>query len=193
MRKEEADVHILTSLYDIAWLLNIRGGDIAYVPVILSYLAVTETECIWFLQEEIVDETIAAYLKENNITTRPYDDVYDYVTKISETAGVLLNQATVNYRIVRGLPKGVRIIDKPNPTERMKAVKNPIEVENTRRAHIKDGVAFTKFMYWLKTNIGKLPMTEISASDYLEERRRSRMAFLSLALIRSARTVPMRR
>lgn len=181
MRKEEADVHILTSLYDIAWLLNIRGGDIAYVPVILSYLAVTETECIWFLQEEIVDETIAAYLKENNITTRPYDDVYDYVTKISETAGVLLNQATVNYRIVRGLPKGVRIIDKPNPTERMKAVKNPIEVENTRRAHIKDGVAFTKFMYWLKTNIGKLPMTEISASDYLEERRREQDGFLELS------------
>lgn len=181
MRKEGADVHILTSLYDIAWLLNIRGGDIAYVPVILSYLAVTETECIWFLQEEIVDETIAAYLKENNITTRPYDDVYDYVTKIPETAGVLLNQGTVNYRIVRGLPKGVRIIDKPNPTERMKAVKNPIEVENTRRAHIKDGVAFTKFMYWLKTNIGKLPMTEISASDYLEERRREQDGFLELS------------
>ena len=181
MRKEGADVHILTSLYDIAWLLNIRGGDIAYVPVILSYLAVTEKECIWFLQEEIVDETIAAYLKENKITTRPYDEVYDYVTKIPETAGVLLNQGTVNYRIVCGLPKGARIIDKPNPTERMKAVKNPIEVENTRRAHIKDGVAFTKFMYWLKTNIGKLPMTEISASDYLEERRREQDGFLELS------------
>ena len=77
MEKEGANVHILTSLYDIAWLLNIRGGDIDYVPVILSYLVLTDKECIWFLQEEVVDEKIAAYLKENHITTRSYDAIYE--------------------------------------------------------------------------------------------------------------------
>ena len=94
---------------------------------------------------------------------------------------MLLNQATVNYRIVRGLPKGVRIIDKPNSHGAHEGGQESIEVENTRRAHIKDGVVFTKFMYWLKTNIGKLPMTEISASDYLEERRREQDGFLELS------------
>lgn len=181
MRQEGADIHILTSLYDIAWLLSVRGGDIDYVPVVLSYLALTETECIWFLQQEAVDDAAAAYLKENGILTRPYDSIYDYVSEISDTSVVLMNCSTVNYRICSSLPSGVRIVDKPNPTELMKAVKNPVEVENTRRAHVKDGVAFTKFMYWLKTNIGKIPMSEISASDYLEARRREQEHFIELS------------
>ncbi len=172
MAEEGADVHILTSLCDIAWLLNIRGGDIQSVPVVLSYLVLTRDQCIWFLQEEVVDDTIRAYLKENHIETRPYDDIYTYVPTIPESAVVLMNKSSVNYRICSELNKNIQVINKPNPTELMKAVKNPVEVDNTRLAHVKDGVAVTKFMYWLKTNIGKIPMTEISASDYLEARRR---------------------
>lgn len=181
MEAEGANVHILTSLYDIAWLLNIRGGDIDYVPVVLSYLVMTEKECIWFLQEEIVDEKTAAYLKENQIATRPYDDIYSYVKELPSDACVLMNGSTVNYRITASLKPEITVVDKPNPTELMKAVKNPVEVDNTRKAHIKDGVAFTRFMYWLKTNIGKIPMTEISASDYLEQCRRAQENFIDLS------------
>ena len=181
MAEEGADVHILTSLCDIAWLLNIRGGDIQSVPVVLSYLVLTRDQCIWFLQEEVVDDTIRAYLKENHIETRPYDDIYTYVPTIPESAVVLMNKSSVNYRICSELNKNIQVINKPNPTELMKAVKNPVEVDNTRLAHVKDGVAVTKFMYWLKTNIGKIPMTEISASDYLEARRREQENFIDLS------------
>ena len=181
MKENGADIHILTSLYDIAWLLNIRGNDIDYVPVVLSYLVLNETECIWFLQEEVVDDKIRAYLEENHITTKPYDAIYDYVPEIPADAVVLMNRGTVNYRIVNSLDKAIKVVDKPNPTELMKAVKNKTEVDNTRAAHVKDGVAFTKFMYWLKTNIGKIPMTEISASDYLEARRREQDNFIELS------------
>lgn len=181
MRDEGTDTHILTSLYDIAWLLNIRGGDIESVPVVLSYLVLTEQDCIWFLQEEVLDETIRSYLDANRITVMPYDSIYEYVTEIAQDAAVLMNCATVNYRICSSLNPAVRVVDKPNPTELMKAIKNKTEVDNTRKAHIKDGVAFTKFMYWLKTNIGKIPMTEISASDYLEERRREQEHFIELS------------
>lgn len=181
MRDEGTDTHILTSLYDIAWLLNIRGGDIESVPVVLSYLVLTEQDCIWFLQEEVIDGTIRSYLDANRITVMPYDSIYEYVTKIAQDAAVLMNCATVNYRICSSLNPAVRVVDKPNPTELMKAIKNKTEVDNTRKAHIKDGVAFTKFMYWLKTNIGKIPMTEISASDYLEERRREQEHFIELS------------
>lgn len=181
MKENGANVHILTSLYDIAWLLNIRGNDIDYVPVVLSYLVLTETECIWFLQEDVVDDKIRAYLEENHITTKPYDAIYDYVPEIPADAVVLMNRGTVNYRIVNSLDKAIKVVDKPNPTELMKAVKNKTEVDNTRAAHVKDGVAFTKFMYWLKTNIGKIPMTEISASDYLEARRREQDNFIELS------------
>lgn len=181
MAEEGADVHILTSLCDIAWLLNIRGGDIQSVPVVLSYLVLTRDQCIWFLQEEVVDDTIRAYLKENHIETRPYDDIYTYVPDIPESTVVLMNKSSVNYRICSELNKNIQVINKPNPTELMKAVKNPVEVDNTRLAHVKDGVAVTKFMYWLKTNIGKIPMTEISASDYLEARRREQENFIDLS------------
>ena len=181
MAEDGANVHILTSLYDIAWLLNIRGGDIANVPVILSYLVLTDKECIWFLQEEIVDDTIRDYLAKNQVTTRPYNAIYDYVPKISADACVMMSCGSVNYRICNSLNKEIKIVDKPNPTELMKAIKNQTEVDNTRAAHVKDGVAFTKFMYWLKTNIGKIPMTEISASDYLEERRREQDNFIDLS------------
>ena len=181
MAKEGADVHILTSLCDIAWLLNIRGGDIQSVPVVLSYLVLTKDQCIWFLQEEVVDDAIRAYLNENHIETRPYDAIYTYVPTIPESAVVLMNKSGVNYRICNELNKNIQVINKPNPTELMKAVKNPVEVDNTRLAHVKDGVAVTKFMYWLKTNIGKIPMTEISASDYLEARRREQENFIDLS------------
>lgn len=181
MAEEGADVHILTSLCDIAWLLNIRGGDIQSVPVVLSYLVLTKDQCIWFLQEEVVDDAIRAYLNENHIETRPYDAIYTYVPVIPESAVVLMNKSGVNYRICNELNKNIQVINKPNPTELMKAVKNPVEVDNIRLAHVKDGVAVTKFMYWLKTNIGKIPMTEISASDYLEARRREQENFIDLS------------
>lgn len=181
MKDEGANVHILTSLYDIAWLLNIRGGDIESVPVVLSYLVLTEEECLWFLQEEIVTPEIRSYLEENKITTKPYDAVYEYVPQLPAASVVLMDGGAVNYRISSSLDKNIKVVDKPNPTELMKAIKNKTEVDNTRMAHVKDGVAFTKFMYWLKTNIGKIPMTEISASDYLEARRREQDNFIELS------------
>lgn len=181
MEKEGANVHILTSLYDIAWLLNVRGGDIANVPVVLSYLVLTDKECIWFLQEEVIDGNIAAYLQENAVTTKPYEAIYDYVPAIPAEACVLMNCNTVNYRIMDSLNKNIKVVDKLNPTELMKSMKNPVEVDNTRRAHVKDGVAFTKFMYWLKTNVGKIPMTELSASDYLEAKRREQEHLVDLS------------
>lgn len=178
MTEAGADTHILTCLYDIAWLLNLRGHDITSVPVIMSYLVMNQTECIWFLQEEVLDDTIKAYLAENHIMTMPYDTIYEYVTKLPATAKVLLNESGVNYRICSNLPEGAEIISRPNPTELMRAMKNPVEVDNIRKAHVKDGVAFTKFMYWLKTNIGKISMTELSADAYLEECRRAQEGFI---------------
>ena len=181
MEEVGADTHILTCLYDIAWLLNIRGNDIDCVPVIMSYLVMNREECIWFLQEEVLDDTVKAYLAENHITTMPYDSIYEYVKTIPATAKVLLSESGVNYRICNSLQDGITVINQSNPTELMRAMKNPIEVDNTRKAHVKDGVAFTKFMYWLKNNIGKIPMTEISASDYLEARRREQEGFVELS------------
>lgn len=181
MEKEGADTHILTSLYDIAWLLNVRGNDIECVPVVLSFLLLTKTDCTWFLQEEILTDEIRAYLNENHIKTRPYEEVYAAAAELPADARVLLDRACVNYRICNNLKDSITIVDGANPTELMKAIKNPVEVDNTRAAHVKDGVAFTKFMYWLKQNIGKEKITEISASDYLEKCRREQEGLIELS------------
>lgn len=181
MKEKGATLHLMTSLYDIAWLLNIRGGDISYVPVVLSYLALSEDECIWFLQEEIVTDELRAYLTKNGITTRPYDDFYAYVKQIGAGQTVLMNTSVVNYRICSSIPQEVNIIDAEDPTVVMKAIKNDTQLENLRNAHLKDAVAMCKFMYWLKTNVGKIPMTEISVSDYLADLRAQQEGFLDLS------------
>ncbi len=180
MDTKGATVHLMSSLYDIAWLLNVRGNDISYVPVVLSYLAMTKDSCIWFLQEEIVDEKLRRYLDENGIQTKPYDSFYDYVKTLANET-ILMNRSVVNYRICNNIADSNQIIDDVDPTTPLKAVKNQVEVDNTRNAHVKDAVAMCKFMYWLKKNVGKIPMTEISASDYLAELRARQEGFLDLS------------
>lgn len=180
MDTKGATVHLMSSLYDIAWLLNVRGNDISYVPVVLSYLAMTKDSCIWFLQEEIVDEKLRRYLDENGIQTKPYDSFYDYVKTLANET-ILMNRSVVNYRICNNIADSNKIIDDVDPTTPLKAVKNQVEVDNTRNAHVKDAVAMCKFMYWLKKNVDKIPMTEISASDYLAELRAKQEGFLDLS------------
>ena len=181
MEKKGADVHLISSLYDIAWLLNVRGGDISYVPVVLSYLYITKEDCIWFLNEELVTAELKNYLDKYGITTRPYDSFYDFIKIISPEKKVLMDKSVANYRICSSIPEGVDVIDEQDPTVLMKAIKNDVELANTREAHRKDAIAMIKFMYWLKTNVGKIPMTEISVSDYLEQLRSEQEGFLDLS------------
>ena len=181
MEEKGATLHLMSSLYDIAWLLNVRVGDISYVPVVLSYLAISKDSCIWFLQEEIITPELKEYLDDNNITTRPYDSFYDYVKEIPQSETVLMDTKVVNYRICSSIAPAVKVVDAEDPTVLMKAIKNETQIENIRKAHIKDAVAMCRFMYWLKTNVGKIPMTEISASDYLEKLRREQENCLDLS------------
>ena len=181
MKEEGATAHVLTSLYDIAWLLNIRGGDISHVPVVLSFLLVTEDGCCWYVNRKVLNEELNLYLKVNGIQVKDYESIYEDVEALAGTETVLLDRAVVNYRIINSLKPEIKILDNQNPTELMKCIKNAVELENTKKAHIKDGVAFTKFMYWLKINIGKMKITEISASDYLEKCRRDQEHFLDLS------------
>lgn len=177
MERLGADAHILTSLTDIAWLLNLRGGDIPHVPVVMSYLVLDMRTCVWFVQEEMITEEQRNYLKENHIETRPYGDIYDFISSMGEKT-ILYDRKKINYRIQKSIPDHAKTIQGENPTEHLKAVKNLTEAENIRKAHIKDGVAVTKFIRWLKTTVGKEPVTELSAADYLLERRKEQEHFL---------------
>ena len=170
MKKERADVHIVTTLDDIVWLLNIRGNDVPCNPVVLSYLAVTMEDIYLFINPEVVSGEVRSYLEGLGVTIRPYQDIYTYAGEIRHLR-VLLEKSKVNYMILQNLDSSNRVIDRMNPTVLAKAQKNPTEIENLKKAHIRDGVAMTKFLYWMKQNIGKIPMTECSVADYLEKLR----------------------
>lgn len=180
MKQEGADVHILASLYDIAWLLNLRGDDIDHVPVFLSFVAVEEKKTTLFINQEILEDKVKKYLKDNQIQVEDYEKIYAYAENLKDHK-VLMSLEEVNYRIAENVQKHSQIVDAPNPSLLLKSIKNETELENTRIAHLKDAVAVTKFMYWLKTNIGKKEITEISASDYLEELRKEQEHFLDVS------------
>lgn len=181
MTQKKAGIHILTSLYDIAWLFNIRGGDIPHVPVVLSFAVITLEKSFWFIHEEVLDEKIRAYCKENQIIIKPYEAVYQYAKEIPAGEKVLLDRHIVNYQICRSLGTGVTVIQDINPSEQMKAVKNQTELTNIRKAHVRDGVVVTKFMYWLKTQIGKQEISELSAANYLDGLRQEQELFVALS------------
>ncbi len=176
MKEEGAQIHILTTLDDIAWLLNLRGNDVQNSPVFLAYGVITMDKALLFAQEEKGGEeawpgNVRAYLEENGVTLLPYEDFYPYLPGIHGKK-ILLSAGRVSCMLKKSLAQDVEIIDRPNPTALMKAVKNPVERENIRKAHVKDGVAVARFMYWLKKNVGKISMDEVSAAQYLEGLRR---------------------
>lgn len=171
MEKEEAQYHIISTLDDIAWILNVRGNDIPHVPVVLSFLVIGKEDAMWFVEENALSDAVKEMAAECGITIRSYEDVYAYAATIPENSTVLLDKRKVNYRITNALSETVHIVSKANPSQLMKAIKNEIELENTRKAHLLDGIAVTKFMYWLKKNVGKIPMDEVSVSDYLQSLR----------------------
>lgn len=171
MKKEGAQVHIVTSLDDIAWILNVRGNDVPHVPVVLSFLAVEEERAVWFTEECCPDRKVKSMLSDCGVEVRPYEAVYEYASSIPRGSVVLMDKRKVNYRISKGIPEGVTVLSKANPSQLMKAIKNETELENIRKAHLLDSIALTKFMYWLKTNVGKIRMDEVSVSDYLQSLR----------------------
>ncbi len=181
MKEKGASAHVITSLDDTAWLFNIRGNDIESFPVVLSYGVITLEKSYWFAHKEVMTEQVKRHLEENEIILKEYEEIYEFLPTLGAKEVVLMDKSCVNFRICHCLNKGIKVIDESNPTQFMKAIKNPVELENTRNAHIKDGVAVTKFLYWLKKNIGKEEITEISASDYLEARRKEQEGFIELS------------
>ncbi|MCF2624884.1 aminopeptidase P family protein [Fusobacterium perfoetens] len=181
MKEEGADIHIISSLDDIAWLFNIRGRDIPCNPVVLSYAAVTEKEAFIFIDREKITEAVEEYFKENNIEIKEYSEFYDFLKNIERGKKVLLDYERINSSVYMSIPFYSEKINRTNPTQELKAVKNETEIKNIINAHIKDGTAFTKFMYWLKNNIGKEEITEISASNMIEKFRREQEGFIELS------------
>ncbi|MEJ8553180.1 aminopeptidase P family protein [Tepidibacter sp. Z1-5] len=178
MKQKNVTTHIIATLEDIAWLFNIRGDDVKYNPVVLSYCIVRLDEAFLFIDENKLNDEILKELNDVNINILSYNAVYDFIKNIDKNERVLLDKTNINYAILNSIPKGVEIINDFNPIMFFKAKKNDIELENIKNSHIKDGVAFTKFMHWLKKNIGKIDITEMSATEKIEDLRKEQDGFI---------------
>lgn len=178
MKEKEATVHIISALDDIAWLFNIRGRDVKYNPVLISYAIVTLEDVYLFVDEEKLDDDIKLELSKCNTIIKPYLDIYEFVKQIDNKEVVLLDKAKTNFAIYNNIPSDVEKINSFNPCMLFKCIKNEVELDNIRKSHIKDGVAMTKFMYWLKTNIGKIYMDEVSVDEQLLKFRQEQDGFI---------------
>lgn len=170
--EEGGNSFLLTKLDDLMWLFNIRGCDVECNPVAMSYGYLTEKEAVLFIQKSVVDESASKYFAEKNIVVKDYAEVVDYLKALPEGGKVLVDDRHCSYTLYKTLARKQTLVEKKNPTELLKAVKNPVELANMEEIYLKDSVALTKFIYWLKTNIGSQEITEITAADYLEKLRR---------------------
>ena len=180
MAEENAAYLLLTSLTEIAWALNLRGGDVACTPVFLSFLLIGREDAQLCIQPQAVPADIVEKLTACGVTLRPYGAIYDLLRALPAGTRVMADSATANYRIMESLSHA-EVLDQPSPAVLMKACKTQEETDGFRAAHIKDGAALCRFLYWLKTRIGEEPMTELSAAARLAAFRAEQPDFLDLS------------
>lgn len=185
LKQKKADWFLLASLEDICWLLNVRGNDVECTPVVLSYLLMSQEEVRWYVQTEALSPEVRDYLAQTGICLREYGEIYADVERLPAGSRLLYDENHVNDALISRIPPEVEAEDGENPTLLLKAIKNPVEVSNERAAHIKDGVAVTRFLFWLKkqrkeeeTGKWQTPVTELGAAAKLETFRREQDGYL---------------
>ncbi len=159
---------LLARLDDIAWLFNIRGGDIQHTPVAYAYALVTQAEALLFIDSAKVSEAIEAALAEEGIEIRPYDAVRRALADLEDKA-LTLDKHSVNSLVYQAIPESVRVLQATDWTTSQKAMKNETEIRNIREAFRKDGVAVTRLIYWLKHLADPAQVDELMVSQKLEE------------------------
>ncbi|MDE5973419.1 MAG: aminopeptidase P family protein [Eubacterium sp.] len=178
MAETGADILLLTALDEIAWILNLRGNDIACTPVFLAYMIIEKSSATLCVHKEILNDEIIHQLENDGISLADYNDFYSLISEADNDKIVQLDGSTANYCVIKSIPESTKIIDSQSPVVMMKAIKTPAEMNNIRAAHIKDGVAVTRFIYWLKHNTGTENITELSAAEKLEQFRAENDSYL---------------
>jgi Xaa-Pro aminopeptidase len=181
MAQKGANYHLISSLDDIAWLYNIRGGDVAYNPVAISYALISEEKAWLFINEDKVSVPVREHLRDNGVEIEDYERIESYLSRLGRGDTILLDPQRVNSWLYDSIGREARIEEDTAITTILKAVKNQVEIENLKKAHIKDGVAMVKFLCWLDNNLSKEEITEITVADKLEEFRSQQENYMGLS------------
>lgn len=165
MESMEATVHVISSLDDVAWTLNLRGSDVQSNPVFLGYLVITKNDAKLFTDLEKLEVEARKQMDEAWVKMMPYEEFYNCLKAFSNEK--VLVSPNSNQSIFEALKSENKMIKAPVPGNLMKAQKNETELEGFRKVMVRDGVAMVKFLYWLTHNAGKEPMTEYSIGEKL--------------------------
>ena len=183
-RMNGKDLLIISSLSDIAWLTNLRAFDIQCNPLFLSYFVLEKDRATIFIQDKSLTDEVREYLKKNGIDIKPYDDFDETVADISHKE-ILFDEADVSYKTFISISKkenANKLYSVLSPVTYLKNIKSDVEVANTKKSHIRDGVYMAKYIYWLKNQVKNgANLTEKTASDYLDNLRREDELFLDLS------------
>ena len=180
MKKNRVQSHFISSLDDIAWLLNLRGQDVPCNPVVLSFVYVSNEKAILFIEDGKLDADSIATLAKQGVEVASYASAFSFVSNLAVTS-ILIDPKRTCFKIYDSIPAGVQIVEKINPSTSLKAVKNNTEIAHIRETMINDGVAMTKFFKWLEENLGKEEMSEISIAEKLQSYREEQPGFVDIS------------
>ncbi len=181
MTEEGVEHLLIAKLDDIMWLYNVRANDVEHNPVALSYTFLSMDAAVLFIQDAALTEETKAHLEKSGVSCQKYTDISDYLKNCAIKGKVWCSGADSNYMLYKLVQSRAELVDKENPTELLKAVKNPVELENIRRCYLEDSVVLTKFLFWMKENAGKVPMDELGVAKKLDAMRAEIPGFLDLS------------
>lgn len=177
IRKAYADVFILSALDDIAWLLNLRGNDVAYNPVVIAYCLVTADTVSLYITHEKLTEEVKYYLDSERIIVKDYLQIYEDVAQISASKKVLIDGTKLNQSLFEAIPLDCEKINQMSPVFKLKSIKNQVELAGVHKSMLRDGVALTRFFMWLENNVTSNKLTEISIAEKLYAFRAAQQNF----------------
>lgn len=169
MEDQHADVHIISSLDDVAWTLNLRGSDVQSNPVFLGYIVLSKNDAILFTDLEKLDTDARRQMDEAGVKMMPYDEFFNHLKQIKQQN--ILVSPNSNQSVFDTLKDANTFIKAAVPGNLMKAQKNEAELNGFRTVMERDGVAMVKFLYWLTHQAGKEPMNEYSIGEKLRSFR----------------------
>ena len=178
MEKRGFDYYFIGAVEDICWILNIRGNDIDYNPVVLSYMLISKDKSYLCIDQEKLDGEVRDYLEAHNIKIHSYEYIYNLLKEIPGKNRIYLDPERTNVSIYDAISSNVKISTGRNITEEMKAIKSEAEIENTKKAYIEDGVALVKFFNWLEVGASTGTLNEYVASKKLHELRAENDSFI---------------
>lgn len=177
IKEAHADVFVLNTLDDIAWLFNIRGKDVTYNPVATAYALVDDTEAVIYISPEKLSEEVRSYFASQQVLVKDYQHIYKDLGSISKDKRVLLDGSKINQSLFEAITPACAVINRMSPVTLLKSIKNETEISGMRQAMIKDGVALTRFFMWFESTVSSGELTEISIAEKLYDFRAEQTNF----------------